>query len=267
MNASYHFLICCSNLNTLQLFLHNDLWCGRSFYPVSFIFFTTLLLNYSMKQSPWKANRFSASQEIPCILSNLNVHYHIYKCPLPVPIPSQINPVHAPHSTSWRSVLIFPSPLRLGLPIGLFPSGFPTKILCISPLSHVRATCPAHLILLNLITCPIFGEGYISLRSSLCSFLHSADTSSLLGPNILLSTPILNHPQPRFLPQCERPSFTPMQDNKQHPKKPKCYTGYIIPSHIQELATSCEFPKLRKVKVRWLLQPTACFLAFDKRCK
>jgi len=30
-----------------------------------------------------------------------------------------------PHSTSWRSILILSTYLRLGLPSGLFPSGFP----------------------------------------------------------------------------------------------------------------------------------------------
>ena len=49
-------------------------------------------------------------------------------------------------------------------------------------------TCLAHLILLNLITQVIFGEEYRSLGSSLCSFLHSLVTSSLLGLNILLNT-------------------------------------------------------------------------------
>ena len=33
------------------------------------------------------------------------------------------------HPTSWRSVLILSTHLRLGLPSGLFPSGFTTKIL------------------------------------------------------------------------------------------------------------------------------------------
>jgi len=54
--------------------------------------------------------------------------------------------------------------------------------------AHILATCPANIILFDLITRIIFGEVYRSLSSSLCSFLHSTGTSSLLGPHILLST-------------------------------------------------------------------------------
>ena len=47
----------------------------------------TYLLIYFMQHSPsWEANRFSASQEIPRILWNPNVRYHIHMCPPPFPI-------------------------------------------------------------------------------------------------------------------------------------------------------------------------------------
>ena len=90
--------------------------------------------------------------------------------------------------TSSRSILILPPHLRLSLPSGLFSLGFPTKTLHTTLFYLIRATRPAHLILLDFITRTRFGAQYRSLSSSLCSFLHSLVTSSLLGPNILLNT-------------------------------------------------------------------------------
>ena len=50
-----------------------------------------------------------------------------------------------PHPTSCRSILILSTHLRIGLPSGLLPSGFPSKILYTPLSSTIRATCPAHL--------------------------------------------------------------------------------------------------------------------------
>jgi hypothetical protein len=58
--------------------------------------------------------------------------------------------------------------------------------------SSMCATCPAYLILFHFITRTILVEEYRSLSSSLCRFLHSPVTSSLLGLNILLSTVFSN---------------------------------------------------------------------------
>jgi hypothetical protein len=88
-----------------------------------------------MVQSPsWEANWFAASQEILRISRNSKVHYRTHKCPPPVSILVQPNPVHIPTSHLLVIILILSTHLRLGLPNGLFPSGFPTKTLY-TPLS------------------------------------------------------------------------------------------------------------------------------------
>jgi len=98
---------------------------------------------------------------------------------------SPIQSIHL-HPTSWRSFLILSTHLS-----GLLPTGFPSKTLHTTLSSPIRATCPAHHILLDFITRTILGEQYKSF-SSLCNLLHSPVTSSLLGPNILLNTMFSN---------------------------------------------------------------------------
>jgi hypothetical protein len=84
-----------------------------------------------------------------------------------------------PHPTDRKYILILSSHLSQGFSIGPFPSAFPTRTLCTPLLSSKRATCPAHPILLALLTRTIFVEEYSSLIFSLCSCLHSPLTSSL----------------------------------------------------------------------------------------
>jgi hypothetical protein len=116
----------------------------------------------------WKADRFSYNSLLS--LWNPKVHYRAHKSPPLDPILRQQIPV------SLRFILMLSSHLRLGLPSGLLPSGLPNKTL-------MRATCPAHHILLDLITLTILGEEYRLWSSSWCSFFHGP-SSSLLAPYI-----------------------------------------------------------------------------------
>ena len=120
----------------------------------------TYLLTHSMVRSPsWEANWFAASQEIPRISRNPNVHYRTHKRPPTFSILGQPNAIHIPTSNLLE---IHPNIIHPSTPRSLqwspslqFPHQEP-----IHPLSsHIRATCPAHLILLDFITRRTLGEG------------------------------------------------------------------------------------------------------------
>jgi hypothetical protein len=68
--------------------------CLRLFNDSESTNLLTYLLTIFIEQGPsWEANRFSSSQEIPHILWNPRIHYRNNKCPPPVPVLSQINPI------------------------------------------------------------------------------------------------------------------------------------------------------------------------------
>jgi hypothetical protein len=105
----------------------------------------------------------------------------------------------------------------LGLPSGLFSSRFPTKTLHAPLLSLPYSfcmLCPSHASQFDHPNSIWWGVQIIQLlimRLSQfpCKFVP-------LRPKYSPLPPILKHPRPKFLPQCERPSFTPIQNNRQN---------------------------------------------------
>ena len=98
----------------------------------------TYLLTYSMVQSPsWEANWFAASQEILRISRNPKVHYALTSVRhLSLPSSSPIQSIY-PHPTSWRSILILSTHLRLGLPSPRFPHQDPINPPLLTHTSHI----------------------------------------------------------------------------------------------------------------------------------
>jgi hypothetical protein len=94
------------------------------------------------------------------IYLNMLPHYRVQNNPLPVPILSQMNQVHSFQLYLFHinfnimyyiQHVIILSLRHLDLPSGLFSSGFLARILYVIQIYLVRATYPAHLILLDLI--------------------------------------------------------------------------------------------------------------------
>ena len=153
----------------------------------------TFLFTYSMEESPaWEANRFAASQEIPPIPWNLKVHYRIHKCPAPVPILSQLDPVHNPTTHFLKIHLNIILPSTPGSPQWSLSPRFPHQNpVYASPLTNTRyMRRPSHSRFYHPHN---IGWGVQIIKLLICNFLQSPVTSSLLGTNILLNLhPSLN---------------------------------------------------------------------------
>jgi hypothetical protein len=120
-----------------------------------------------------KAASRSATREFLNNFWNLKVYYRFQKKPPLVPILSQFDPLHTDLSFSFKIHfnIIFPTMCKSSswsLNLRLYHQ---TSIRI--RLFSLHATCPVHLVLLDLIIITILGEVYKLRRSSLCSFLQT----------------------------------------------------------------------------------------------
>ena len=142
----------------------------------------------------------------------------------PCPEPDQISPCPPSHFAKIHINIILPS--TPWSPKWSLSLRYPDKnYVWISSLPN---TCymsrPSHSS--PLINRTIFNEEYISFNSSWYSFT----TPLLHRPSqalIFSSRPYLKHPQLTRLPQCERPRFTPLQNNRQNYSS-ACLNLYIF---------------------------------------
>ena len=149
-------------------------------------------------------------------------------------MPAITSPYPTCHFPNIHDGIILPS--TSGFPKWSLSPRFPHQIPVCTSSHPVRATCPAHLILLDFITRTILGEQYRLLSSSLCSFLHSPVTPSLLSPNIPLNTLFSNTPSLR--------SSLNVSDQVSHPykttgRKESFHISYNFYSHECKEITQC----------------------------
>jgi len=167
-------------------------------------------LTNSMHQRPsWEASVSSASQEIIFILWNPKVHYRIYTSLSTLPILSKSDPIHVSPSYLLKIHfnIVFPT-----TPTSSEWSLYLKSLHQNSPVPHMRYMhCPPHY--------SWFDHPYIWLGLQIIRLLfrYSSPIPRNLvpfRPKYPPRCPILEHPQPKFLPQYERQSFTSIQNNR-----------------------------------------------------
>ena len=100
------------------------------------------LTNSTQRSPSLKANISQLVKKFPAFYGTRKLINRFYNThPLSLSTADQSSP--CPHPTSWTSIVILFSHLRLGLPSHLFPPGFPTKPL----LTPTHVTCLANLII------------------------------------------------------------------------------------------------------------------------
>ena len=164
-----------------------------------------------MVQIPsWEANWFAASQEIPRISWNPKVHYRTHNRSPPVPILGQPNPVHIPtsHLMEIHPNINHPStPRSLQWSLSLrFPHQDPIHPPLLAHTRHMPS--PSH-------SSRFYHPHNIGwgLQNHLAPCYAIPSISPYLIPPRSKYYPqhhVLKHPQLRFLPQYQRPSFTPV---------------------------------------------------------
>jgi hypothetical protein len=116
----------------------------------------TTLSNSMQHISPWQANTPSGSQEIFRILRKPKAHHRFHNNPTPVPILSQINPVHTPNPV-------------LKDPVSYLPQSTPPSKWCLSPRFLHQTLCASLLSHTRSRTTPMqFNSFYSNMFSQLC---------------------------------------------------------------------------------------------------
>ena len=168
-------------------------------------------LTYLMEQRPSEANRFSVSQIPAFCWTRRFITTYTSARQLSLSWASSIHSM-PPHPTSWRSILILSSHLCLGLPSGLFPH---QNTVYASPLPHMCYMAhSSHSSRINHPNNIGWGVQIIKLLIMYFPIL----PYFLIPPRTKYSPehPIREQPQTTLLPEYERPSFTPIKNNREN---------------------------------------------------